>query len=86
MRAILFVFLMLVGCVSVPVERTFPEVPASLTEPCDELSLITKQEPKMTDVLDTVVDNYTKYHECSAKKDSWNEWYVEQKRIFETVK
>lgn len=86
MRTVLFFVLMLVGCVSVPVERNFPDAPDSLKQSCDKLSLITKPEPQMTDVLDTVVENYGKYHECSAKNQSWNEWYSEQKRIFDKTK
>jgi hypothetical protein len=26
------------------------------------------------------------YYECAAKVDGWNDWYQEQKRIYESVK
>jgi hypothetical protein len=26
------------------------------------------------------------YYQCSAKVDGWNEWYQQQKKIYEAVK
>jgi len=40
-------------------------------------------EAKLSDVAKTVSQNYSLYHECSAKTDSWIEWYQKQKQIYE---
>ena len=37
-------------------------------------------------LLDTVVENYGACHENAEKLKMWQEWYKEQKKIFESVK
>ena len=37
-------------------------------------------------LLDTVVQNYGIYHQCREKLVGWQTWYVEQKKLFESVK
>jgi hypothetical protein len=83
---IIFTILFLTGCAVVPVDRKFPEAPKQLMVPCQELSLINPDENKMSGVLTVVVENYTKYHECSIKVDSWIDWYNQQKKNFDEVK
>jgi len=83
--AVLLLTLFLLGCDTVPVERTFPEVPAALLKECPALAQ-TPQGAKFSDVLNIVNDNYAEYHQCRAKTQSWIEWYTEQKKIFNEVK
>jgi hypothetical protein len=40
---------------------------------------------KASDLLDTVVENYGRYNEIREKLITWQEWYKQQKRIFEEV-
>lgn len=82
------VVLILAGCTtSVPVKRNFPEAPPSLKQKCEELKTVdVKDRVLITDMLKVVVQNYTLYYECSIKVDGWNEWYDEQKKIFDSVK
>jgi len=40
---------------------------------------------KASDLLDTVVENYGRYNEIREKLVAWQEWYKQQKRIFEEV-
>jgi hypothetical protein len=77
--------LLMAGCSSTPVKRTFPSVPPELMEACPDLK---KTEPteKLSEVLKVVVDNYGQYHECKIKADIWIDWYKTQKNIFESVK
>ena len=77
--------LLLTGCVATPVARNFPEVPTRLTAACDTLVEVPATD-KLSVVLSTVVKNYGQYKECSIKVDAWNEWYNEQKKIFNSVK
>jgi len=41
---------------------------------------------KASELLDTVVQNYGTCNEVREKLKAWQEWYVEQKKIFESVK
>jgi hypothetical protein len=46
----------------------------------------TPSKVKASELLDTVVQNYGACHENAAKLEAWQEWYREQKKIFESVK
>ena len=82
---ILAVFL--VGCSTpVPVSQKFPEVPKALVERCESLKKVEGDRVAITEMLKVVVQNYGMYYECAAKVDGWNDWYQEQKRIYESVK
>ena len=83
--AIIISTLLLTGCVATPVARNFPDVPARLTAACDTLVEVPSTD-KLSVVLSTVTKNYGQYKECSIKVDAWNEWYNEQKKIFNSVK
>ena len=83
--AIVLSLLLLTGCVATPVAREFPAVPAGLTAACAALVDVPTTD-KLSVVLTTVTTNYTLYKECSIRVDSWNEWYNEQKKIFDSVK
>ena len=70
----------------VPVSQRFPDVPKALIERCDSLRKIEGDKVAITEMLKVVVQNYGMYYECAAKVDGWNDWYLEQKRIYESVK
>jgi entry exclusion lipoprotein TrbK len=78
---------LITGCsTTVPVVAKFPEAPKSLTENCPTLKKIESETVSIVDLHKTVVENYTTYHECSVKVEGWNEWYVKQKQIFDSIK
>ena len=74
------------ACVSVPVERKFPNAPEELLTACPDLKTIPVGTTQLSVVVDSVVANYGQYRECQAKTDSWIEWYTKQKKIFDSVK
>jgi hypothetical protein len=75
--------LFLVGCKTVvPVTPNFPNAPTVLRQQCEALKEAT-EGMSLTEFTRVVVENYLKYHECAARVEGWNEWYTEQKRIFE---
>jgi len=76
----------LTGCITVPVNREFPKLPASLEKPCDQLEQVPADTSKLSGVLITVTNNYALYHECQAKVDTWLTWYKQQRDIFNSVK
>ena len=41
---------------------------------------------KVSDFIGTVVENYATYYQIREQVIGWQEWYREQKRIFESVK
>ena len=82
---VLIPILLMVGCSTVtPVERKFPSAPKDLMEACPDLKQ-TDATDKLSDVLKVVTDNYSQYHECRIKVDTWVEWYKTQKQIFDSV-
>ena len=83
--AVVVSLLLLTGCVATPVAREFPAVPAALTTACAALIDVPATD-RLSVVLATVTKNYSQYKECSIRVDTWNEWYNEQKKIFDSVK
>lgn len=81
----ILIALLLVGCGSVPVKRSFPDVPERLLVRCPQLEKL-ESEAKLSDVAKTVTINYTTYYECAVKHDGFVQWYQIQKQIFESVK
>jgi len=77
--------LLLTGCLSTPVKRSFPEVPPELKVACPDLMLL-EPTTKLSEVVSVVSKNYGQYQECQIKVDTWIEWYNSQKQIFESVK
>jgi hypothetical protein len=75
----------LTACVSVPVERKFPQPTPGIMESCADLKLIPDSD-KLSVLVDTVATNYGIYQECAAKTNTWIEWYNTQKKIFDSVK
>jgi hypothetical protein len=76
----------LFGCsTTVPVKTKFPEAPASLLEKCQELNKA-KDNSSLSEIIKTVTSNYSLYHECAAKHESFIEWYHVQKKTFEESK
>jgi 3-deoxy-D-manno-octulosonate 8-phosphate phosphatase KdsC-like HAD superfamily phosphatase len=83
----LIITAMLVGCsTAVPIKTAFPEAPQILKEKCENLKKIEGDKVAITEMLKVVIHNYTLYYECSTKVDGWQEWYNEQKKIYESVK
>ena len=83
---VLSLALVLTACSTAPVKQKFPEVPKALVERCESLKKIEGDSVAITEMLKVVVQNYSMYYECAAKVDGWNDWYLEQKRIYESVK
>ena len=76
--------MLLLGCISVPVEQTFPKVPVALQEAPPELKEV-PENATADQVFGTVIDNYGTYHVVAEKLRSWQQWYNEQKKIFDDV-
>lgn len=84
-KIILYSVILLSGCTAVPVKSNFPAVPAELMVECKSLETIGKTTVKLSELMSTVVKNYEKFHECDALNDAWRNWYIQQKKIFDSV-
>jgi len=74
-KLLLISLLLLTGCQAVPVVEKFPDVPKELLVSCPDLSKVESNTAKLSDVLEVVSTNYSKYYECKVKIDNWIEWY-----------
>jgi hypothetical protein len=66
----------------VPVKQTFPVAPAALLERCPDLLVIDDGKNSMRDMLKVVIQNYALYYQCAERTHGWQDWYTEQKRIY----
>lgn len=83
---LIFSVVIMAGCTTVPVTMKFPDPPETETaKPCVPLKKLNDQA-ELSDVAKTVFGNYTEYHLCSLKVDTWIEWYTKQKAIYERLK
>lgn len=74
------------GCSTfLPVERNFPDPVPELTKKCPDLKKVDESTTSIIDLLKVVVENYKLYYACANKVEGWQEWYKEQKQIFEQV-
>jgi len=83
----LLIILLLTGCTTtVPVKQKFPNATTELMKKCESLKKIEGDKVAITEMLKVIVYNYSLYHECSTKVDGWQDWYNEQKKIFDNAK
>ena len=86
MKSLLILTLLLTGCATVtPVTQHFPDVPADLLTPAEELTTLDKPNPELSDLLENDNANYGKHRELKSKYEAWQEWYKQQKQIFDKV-
>jgi len=73
--------LLLTGCLATAPK--FPDVPPELLKPCPELGEVTSGTEELSKMLDVVIVNYGTYYECRVKVEAWNEWYKQQKQVYD---
>lgn len=81
------VFFILIGCTSIPpVTPRFPTQDSKdLLTKCPDLKQIEGNQVAITDLLKSIVHNYTLYYECSLKNENWIRWYKEQKQLYDSI-
>ena len=82
----LLLVLLITGCTTVPVTMKFPEVPEALLQNCENLEKLPADTKQLSVTAETVVKNYSKYHQCKIKVEEWQEWYKANKKLYENVK
>lgn len=71
---------------TVPVKQQFPVAPSILLEKCPQLQKVDSDKGTMREMLRVVIENYSTYYQCAAKTHGWQDWYGEQKRVYEDTK
>ena len=83
MKYILALAVLLTGCTTVvPVKQEFPVAPAVLLERCPDLMQIDDGKNSLREMLKVVIQNYATYYQCAERTHGWQDWYAEQRRIF----
>jgi hypothetical protein len=87
MKTISFVLvsLLISACAAVPVKIKFPEVPGELQEPCPVLGQVDPKDHTLSGLLEVVTGNYALYYECKNRTNGWQQWYQEQRKIYESI-
>lgn len=70
----------------VPIVPKFPDATPELLKKCEDLKTVEGDKVAITELLKTIVQNYTLYYECSNKVEGWQEWYTQQKKTYENIK
>ena len=73
------------GCVTVPVTQNFPMASDTLQVPPPALKEV-PADSTASQVFDIVIENYGTYNEVASQLSGWQQWYIEQKKIFESIK
>lgn len=81
----LLVSFLLSGCVTLS-QKPFPPAEVSLMEKCSELSKLQGETVKISQLMESVVNNYVLYYQCANKVEGWQRWYEEQKKNYEGKK
>lgn len=82
----LILCLLLSGCLATPVQRNFPTAPADLMKPVPQLQSLPPDTKDLDQMLLNINHNYSLYHELGIRVEAWQQWYREQKQIFDAVK
>lgn len=81
--AVIILALALSGCTTVvPVKQQFPVAPSILLERCPDLLQIDDGKNSLRDMLKIVIQNYSLYYQCAEKTHGWQDWYNQQRQIY----
>jgi hypothetical protein len=64
----------------------WPAAPAELTTPANDLAPLPADKKNLTDLLENANSNYSEYYVLREKYQAWQQWYIEQKKIWDSVK
>ena len=82
--AVCMVTVLMGGCAfGVPVKQKFPAAPELLMQACESLKELGTDSVQLTELLKTLIENYGSYHQCAARTAAWQDWYREQRQIFD---
>lgn len=73
------------GCASkvAPVTLKWPDAPAELMTPSEDLTLLAPDQTRLSDLIDNANTNYSKYYILKDRYDAWQSWYNSHKQIYQ---
>ena len=84
---LILVAIILAGCsTTVPVARKFPEADPYMMEPAAELKTLPPDTVDLDKLITNSTENYGEYRKLVQRYQMWQEWYRQQKELFESVK
>ena len=64
----------------------WPQVPVELVAPVNDLTPLPKDKKTLTDLLENANTNYGEYYILKEKYEAWQHWYLDHKKIWNSVK
>jgi uncharacterized lipoprotein YmbA len=82
---VVLALVMLSGCATKisPVNLKWPDAPAELLVPAEDLTPLTADQTRLSDLLDNANTNFSKYYILKDKYDAWQSWYNSHKQIYQ---
>ena len=82
---IVLMLVSLVGCATkiAPVNLKWPDAPAELLVPAEDLTPLTADQTRLSDLLDNANTNFSKYYILKDRYDAWQSWYNSHKQIYQ---
>ena len=73
------------GCATkiAPVNLKWPDAPAELMEPADDLTTLKPEQTRLSDLIDNANTNFSKYYILKDRYDAWQSWYNSHKQIYQ---
>jgi hypothetical protein len=84
----LIIVLMLVGitgCATkvAPVSLKWPDAPAELMEPADDLTTLKPEQTRLSDLIDNANTNFSRYYILKDRYEAWQQWYNTHRQIYQ---
>jgi len=84
----LIVALMLVGITGCatkvsPVSLKWPDAPAELMEPADDLTTLKPEQTRLSDLIDNANTNFSRYYILKDRYEAWQQWYNTHRQIYQ---
>lgn len=82
-KALILSFAVLASaCSTVSKVPEFPIAPAEILQDCQDLQQTDPAKNNLQEILQVVLENYSRHHQCRSKTQAWIEWYNSQKKIY----
>jgi len=84
-KLILISLLLLTACAGnkPPVIPNWPTVPTDLQLPANDLKPLDINQRKLSDLIENSNENYTQYYILKEKYEGWQNWYINQQKIWQ---
>jgi hypothetical protein len=83
--SIIILSLLLSACANTaaPVLPNWPTAPADLQQPAADLTPLDSKQRNLSDLIDNANTNYTQYYILKEKYEGWQNWYLNQQKIWQ---